>query len=72
MCNGRVASPTESDEIAFLCTLCAVISNHPHLINIFYKQQVSRNPDYCREVNEALNSTLKKGYIICLILLLLN
>nr|CAD7409282.1 unnamed protein product [Timema poppensis] len=40
VCSGLLASPSETDEIHFLCTLCAVIGKHPHLINIFNSQYV--------------------------------
>jgi hypothetical protein len=40
LCNGRLASPTESVEIQFLCTLCGLMCTNPHLTNIFSDQQV--------------------------------
>ncbi|XP_021918003.1 protein FAM160B1-like isoform X3 [Zootermopsis nevadensis] len=41
LCNGRLASPTESVEIQFLCALCGLMCTNPHLTNIFSNQQTT-------------------------------
>ncbi|XP_068082296.1 FHF complex subunit HOOK interacting protein 2A isoform X2 [Anabrus simplex] len=45
LCSGMRASPTESYEIAFLCSLCAVISKQPQLTTIFNNQDVNAGSD---------------------------
>lgn len=41
LCNGRLASPTESVEVQFLCALCGLICKNPQLASIFSSQQAT-------------------------------
>ncbi|XP_049813323.1 FHF complex subunit HOOK interacting protein 2A-like isoform X4 [Schistocerca nitens] len=49
-CNGKNGSPNESDEIAFLCMLCAVISEHPDLIHMFCNQDNNVRTKACEGI----------------------
>ncbi|GFG34105.1 hypothetical protein Cfor_10051, partial [Coptotermes formosanus] len=41
LCNGRLASPTESAEIQFLCALCGLICKNPQLASVLGSQQAT-------------------------------
>ncbi|XP_063231692.1 FHF complex subunit HOOK interacting protein 2A-like [Bacillus rossius redtenbacheri] len=65
MCNGMHASPTELDEIHFLCTLCAVVGRYPHLINLFNtryvaSRRVSLSSD-CSSLGSGCDDDPKRG-----------
>jgi len=56
LCSGRLASPTESAEIQFLCALCGLICKNPQLASIFSSQQVLM--DYLTHYSVAQNLNL--------------
>ncbi|XP_049827921.1 FHF complex subunit HOOK interacting protein 2A-like isoform X4 [Schistocerca gregaria] len=70
-CNGKNGSPNESDEIAFLCMLCAVISEHPDLIHMFCNQMwlsnsLSNSEDTSVECEMELGNLISPGDDKCI------
>ncbi|XP_046997706.1 FHF complex subunit HOOK interacting protein 2A-like isoform X1 [Schistocerca americana] len=70
-CNGKNGSPNESDEIAFLCMLCAVISEHPDLIHMFCNQMwlsnsLSNSEDTFVECEMELGNLISPGDDKCI------
>lgn len=62
-CNGKNGSPNESDEVSFLCMLCAVISEHPDLINMFCNQMWLSNLQSNSE-DSLMDYEMKLGNIV--------
>ncbi|KAL5021660.1 hypothetical protein ScPMuIL_000815 [Solemya velum] len=49
ICGEVKAAPTESDEIQFLCTVCAKIRSDPYLVNFFIEVLKKKQPGSCGE-----------------------